>query len=43
MKLLDLVSCQIPIYRYKKAAKEHVELPNYLAHPIAVTEPNQEM
>lgn len=41
MKLLGLVSCQIPKYRYKKAVQEYVEIPNHLARQFAVTEPNQ--
>lgn len=41
MKELGLVSCQIPNHRYKKAAREHVEIPNKLSRQFAVTEPNQ--
>ncbi|WP_419177163.1 IS3 family transposase [Providencia burhodogranariea] len=41
MKLLGLVSCQMPKHRYKKAVQEHVEIPNYLARQFAVTEPDQ--
>lgn len=41
MKLLGLVSCQPPKYRYKKASQEHVQIPNYLSRQFAVTEPNQ--
>ena len=41
MKKLDLVSCQLPKNNYKKAAKEHVEIPNTLKRQFAVTEPNQ--
>ncbi|WP_230857587.1 IS3 family transposase [Pectobacterium versatile] len=28
-------------HRYKKASKEHIEIPNYLDRQFAVTEPNQ--
>lgn len=38
---LPVVSCQISKYRYKKAAQEHVEIPNYLARQFAVTKPEQ--
>ena len=41
MKLLDLHSCQLPTYRYRKATQEHVEIPNYLERQFAVTAPNQ--
>ncbi len=41
MKELNLISCQQPGHRYKKASKEHVEAPNYLERQFAVTEPNQ--
>ncbi|AVF37713.1 transposase (plasmid) [Rahnella sikkimica] len=41
MKELNLISCQQPGHRYKKASKEHVEIPNYLERQFAVTEPNQ--
>jgi len=41
MKELNLISCQQPDHRYKKASKEHVEIPNYLESQFAVTEPNQ--
>ncbi|MGR5066712.1 IS3 family transposase [Photobacterium sp. DNB22_13_2] len=41
MKSLGLVSCQIPKHRYRKASKEHVEIPNYLSRQFAVCEPNQ--
>ncbi|HDL7745793.1 TPA: IS3 family transposase [Yersinia enterocolitica] len=41
MKELKLISCQQPGHRYKKASKEHVEIPNYLERQFAVTEPNQ--
>ncbi|MCF8580762.1 IS3 family transposase [Enterobacter ludwigii] len=41
MKELNLISCQQPSHRYKKASKEHVEIPNYFERQFAVTEPNQ--
>ncbi|CNC89047.1 Putative transposase [Yersinia frederiksenii] len=41
MKELNLISCQQPGHRYKKASKGHVEIPNYLERQFAVTEPNQ--
>ncbi len=41
MKELNITSCQHPGHRYKKASKEHVEIPNYLQRQFAVTEPNQ--
>jgi len=40
MKELNLISCQKPGHRYKKASKEHIEIPNYLERQFAVTEPN---
>jgi putative transposase len=30
MKTLELVSCQLPKHAYKKATKEHVEIPDLL-------------
>lgn len=41
MKELNIVSCQQPEHRYKKAIKEHVDIPNHLDRQFAVTEPNQ--
>ncbi|EMQ3553717.1 IS3 family transposase, partial [Escherichia coli O18/18ac:H49] len=41
MKALNIISCQQPGHRYKKASKEHIEIPNYLDRQFAVTEPNQ--
>ncbi|NAW49768.1 IS3 family transposase, partial [Salmonella sp. gx-f5] len=41
MKELNIVSCQQPDHRYKKATKEHVDIPNHLDRQFAVTEPNQ--
>tara|TARA_R110001583_G_scaffold130638_1_gene282331 strand:- start:19 stop:375 length:357 start_codon:yes stop_codon:yes gene_type:complete len=40
MKELELVSFQLPKHAYKKAAKEHVEIPNLLDRQFAVTEPD---
>lgn len=37
---LNLVSCQIPHHSYKKASKEHVEIPNILSRQFDVIEPN---
>ena len=41
MKELNIISCQQPDHRYKKASKEHIKIPNYLDRQFAVTEPNQ--
>lgn len=41
MNALNIISCQRPGHRYKKASKEHIEIPNYLDRQFAVTEPNQ--
>jgi len=41
MKKLNLVSCQVKAHHYKKAANEHLEIPNTLNRQFAVTEPNQ--
>jgi putative transposase len=41
MKELGLVSCQTRTHAYKKAAQEHVAVPNLLARQFAVPEPNQ--
>lgn len=40
-KVLNIIRCQQPGPRYKKASKEHIEMPNYLERQFAVTEPNQ--
>jgi putative transposase len=40
MNELNLVSCQIPKHKYKKANKEHVAIPNILKRQFAVVEPN---
>lgn len=41
MKLLGLVSCQAPKYRYRKASQVHKAVPNHLARQFAVDEPNK--
>jgi len=41
MKTLNIISCQQPSHRYKKASKEHIEIPYYLDRQFAITEPNQ--
>jgi putative transposase len=41
MKKLNLVSCQLPQHACKKAAKEHVAIPNILDRQFAVIEPNK--
>ena len=41
MRELQLVSCQLPNHRYKKASQEHIDVPNLLDRQFAVTEPNQ--
>ena len=41
MKTMNLVSCQLPKHAYRKAAQEHVAIPNLLDRQFAVTEPNQ--
>lgn len=41
MKELELVSCQQPKHKYKKATQEHFDIPNHLDRQFAVTEPNQ--
>jgi putative transposase len=40
MNELDIVSCQIPKHKYKKANKDHVAIPNILKRQFAVVEPN---
>ncbi len=40
MNELDLVSCQVPKHKYKKANKDHVAIPNILKRQSAVVEPN---
>ena len=41
MKELNLVSCQQPQHRYKRAAQEHVAIPNKLNRQFDVARPNQ--
>ncbi|POP51826.1 IS3 family transposase, partial [Zhongshania marina] len=41
MKELELVSCQLPSHRYKKANQEHIAVPNKLDREFAVSQPNQ--
>jgi len=41
MKELELVSCQEPKHRYKKASQEHVAVANQLDRQFDVTAPNQ--
>jgi putative transposase len=41
MKVLGLVSCQLPGHRYKKAKQEHVAIPNQLDREFTVSKPNQ--
>lgn len=41
MKELELVSCQRPSHRYKKANQAHVAIPNQLARQFDVTRPNE--
>ncbi len=40
MAELDLVSCQMPQHAYKKAAKEHIQIPNTLERQFNVVELN---
>jgi putative transposase len=41
MKALALVSCQLPLHRYKKAGNEHHAIPNTLNREFTVVCPNQ--
>ena len=41
IKKLDLVSCQFLKHDYKKATKEHIDIPNTINRQLAVTQPNQ--
>lgn len=41
MKKLGLVSCQLPQHSYKKATKEHINIPNSLNRQFDVTAPNK--
>ena len=41
MKRLELVSCQLPKHRYKRASQEHVAIPNKLERQFQAERPNQ--
>jgi len=41
MKKLELVSCQLPAHKYKKASQESVAVPNTLGRQFDVPEPNK--
>lgn len=41
MKQCKLVSCQLPKHAYKKAAKEHIAIPNHLNRKFYADSPNQ--
>ena len=41
MKELALVSCQIPLHRYKKTGNEHLAIPNTLSREFTVGYPNK--
>ena len=41
MKELELVSCQLPLYRYKKTGNEHLAIPNMLNRKFTLGCPNQ--
>lgn len=41
MKELKLVSCQMPVHRYKKIGNEHLAIPNTLNREFTVDRPNQ--
>jgi putative transposase len=41
MKELGLVSCQLPLHRYKKTGNEHLAIPNTLNREFTVGCPNQ--
>ena len=41
IKAMSLVSCQLPKHAYRKAALEHVAIPNLLDRQFAVTAPKQ--
>jgi putative transposase len=40
MKELALVSCQLPLHRYKKTGNEHLAIPNTLSREFTVGYPN---
>lgn len=41
MKLMGLVSSQLPGHKYSKAAQEHIAIPNHLNRQFQVQSPNQ--
>ena len=41
MKQLQLVSCQLPKHSYKKAQKEHLNIPNDLNRQFSPNKPNE--
>ncbi len=41
MKSMGLVSCQLAKHKYRKAAQEHLDIPNHLDRQFAVTAPNK--
>ena len=41
MQTLKLVSCQLPVHRYKRSGNEHVAIPNTLNREFKVSGPNQ--
>ena len=41
MKELSLVSCQLPLHRYKKTGNEHLGIPNTLNREFTTDYPNQ--
>jgi putative transposase len=41
MKELELVGCQLPSHRYRKADQEHIAVPNKLDRALAASYPNQ--
>jgi putative transposase len=41
MKELELVSCQLPSHRYRKAKQEHIAVANTLDRQFAVDQPNK--
>ena len=41
MVALNLVSCQLPKHRYKKAVKEHLSIPNILNRNFSPSKPNE--
>lgn len=41
MKQLQLVSCQLPKHRYKRAQQPHIAIPNVLARQFTPSKPNE--